>query len=71
MYERKNGDMRCIVGSFLSFMFCESSTKTWSEAAAAPQEGRGDNEEFDYLSCTLFSTIIHPRNLILHTVLLI
>lgn len=39
--------------------------------AAAPQEGGGDNEEFDYLSCTLFSTIIHPRNLILHTVLLI
>lgn len=64
-------DMQCIVGSFLSFIFWESSTKMWSEAAEAPQEGGEDNEKFDYLSCTLFSTIIHPRNLILHIVLLI
>lgn len=59
MCERELADRQCIVGSFPSFMFWESSTK---KPAEAPQEGGGDNEKFDYLSCTLFSAIIHTRN---------
>lgn len=36
-----------------------------------PQEAEHNNEKFDYASFTLFPTVIHTRNSILHRVLLI